>query len=73
MARDELLIMLDQRRTETGVTLEHSFGGTAYSAASLKNQVAFLEALAYLVDHTTEQAWKNSQPNELDEALGGDE
>lgn len=70
MTREELLELMVSRSDDTKKTLENSFNSTTYSATSLRNQLAIMAALGYLVDHTTQQAWRDSEPHDLDVAAG---
>jgi len=58
--REVLLSNLRNRISESQRSLVHQFGPAAFGVTSLNNQLAMLDALAYLVEHQSEQAWKSN-------------
>ena len=66
MTRVEVLGQIDAALLASKKALDSQFGPVAFSVATLQGQIALLSAAAYLVEHATEQAWKNSPPYEID-------
>jgi hypothetical protein len=59
MTRTEVLGQLGAALQVSKKTLGSQFGPVAFSAATLQGQIALLSAVAYLVEHAAEQAWRN--------------
>jgi hypothetical protein len=59
MKREEVLMGLISRLAQSKVDLASSFGPSALGTTVIRNQLVMLDALAYLVEHMTEQAWKD--------------
>ncbi len=60
MTREEVHVALLARLAESKRAIASNFNPAVLGTVVVNNQISMLDALAYLVEHQSEQAWKSN-------------